>query len=165
MSVAVARVRTAPLADVPVDFRWDRATGILAARIAHPVPASAPSAQFALAGRDGAWVTLELAGDRLTGVDVVVWPAVRVVPTLVAPVVEPVTLSWRRLAAAGAVRALATPLAAEVAPDRGLVRLRVAGRRVTRTVREARDVCIDLDHTGSFAGVWLLNVPPCPEGS
>lgn len=165
MSVAVAPVRSAPFADVPVSYRWDVATGILSVRLAHLVPAGAPTAQFALAGRDGAWITLELAGDRLVGLDVVIWPTVREVPTLVPPTVEPIALSWRRLASASQVRALAAPLVVDAASQRGLMRLRVAGRRVARTVREGRDVCIDLDQGGSFAGVWLLDVPPCPEGS
>jgi hypothetical protein len=165
MSVAVAPIRPAPFAEVPVAYRWDAGTGILSVRLAHAVPVGAPSAQFALAGRDGAWITLELAGDRLVGLDIVVWPTVREVPTLVPPTVEPIALSWRRLATASQVRALAAPLVADAATARGLIRLRVAGRRVARTVREARTVCIDLDQGGSFAGVWLLDVPPCPEGS
>lgn len=165
MSAPAVPFAVSPFADVPVAYRWDAATGILTARLEHRVPAAAPAAQFALAGKDGAWITLELAGDRLIGLDVVVWPTVRPLPGLVPPVLEPVALSWRRLAAAGPVRALAAPLVADAALDRGLIRLRVAGRRVARSVREARDVCIDLDQTGSFAGIWLLNVPPCPEGS
>lgn len=165
MSVAVAPVRSAPFADVAVEYRWDAATGILSVRLAHHVPLGAPVAQFAMAGRDGAWVTLELAGDRLTGLDIVVWPTVREVPGLVPPTVEPVGLTWRRLASASQVRALSAPLVADAATVRGLIRLRVAGRRVARTVREARSVCIDLDQSGSFAGIWLLDVPPCPEGS
>lgn len=165
MSAVAASVRPAPFEGVPVSYQWDAATGILSCRVGHLVPAGSPSAQFAMAGRDGAWVTLELAGDRLVGLDVVVWPTVRSVPGLVPPVLEPTALSWRRLASAPGVRALSAPLVADVATERGLVRLRVAGRRVVRTVREARDLCIDLDATGSFAGIWLLNVPPCPEGS
>jgi hypothetical protein len=166
MSVALRPDTTrAPFADVPVAYHWDAATGILAARIAHRVRAADRESQFALAGRDGAWITLGIAGDRLLGVDIVIWPQVREVPMLVPPVVEPVGLSWRRLASAPQVRALSAPLVADVSLDRGLVRLRVAGRRVARTVREAQDVCIDLDAAGTFAGVWLLNVPPCPEGA
>jgi hypothetical protein len=166
MSVAVRPVATtAPFADIAVSYRWDPPTGILSTRLAHRVPHGAPQSQFALAGRDGAWITLELSGDRLTGVDVVIWPQLREVPQLVPPMTEPLGLSWRRLAAAPQVRALSAPLAADVAFERGLVRLRVVGRRVARTVREARDVCIDLDAAGTFAGVWLCNVPPCPEGA
>lgn len=163
MSASPRPVADATAPDVPVTYRWDAVTGILSVRLAHPD--RGPEGQFAMAGRDGSWVTLEVSGDRLVGVDIVVWPETRELPGLVAPVTEPRRLSWRRLAAAPGVRALTAPLVAESCAARGIVRIRVGGRRVVRTVREAPDVCIDLDAGGSFAGIWFLNVPPCPEGS
>lgn len=165
MSASVRPVRASNAsAAARVTYRWDDVTGILAARIERPPHVPSETNQFALAGRDGAWITLELAGDRLAGIDVVIWPTVRHVPGLVAPTVTPGTLSWRRLAMAPQVRALSAALVADASFPNGLVRLRIAGRQATRVVREADEVLIELDAAGAFAGIWLLNVPPCPEG-
>ncbi|MDX2183569.1 MAG: hypothetical protein SFW08_06265, partial [Gemmatimonadaceae bacterium] len=70
-----------------------------------------------------------------------------------------------RLARSPQVRALSAALVADAAFERGVVRLRIAGRQAARAVREAEDVLIELDAAGAFAGLWLLNVPPCPEGA
>lgn len=166
MSASVRPVRASSSASAArVSYRWDDVTGILAARIDRPRLAPASATQFALAGRDGAWITLELDGDRLAGLDVVIWPTVRHVPGLVAPTVTPGALSWRRLAMSPQVRALSAALIADASFERGVVRLRIAGRQAARVVREADDVLIELDAAGAFAGIWLLNVPPCPEGA
>jgi hypothetical protein len=164
MSAASSAVaaRVVPLA--PVAYRWDADTGILAVRVQRPFP-EGPASQIVLAGRDGAWIVLELHGGALSAVDVVVWPAIREVPRLVPPVTEPVPVTWPAASGVSAVRALSVPLVADVGDEGRVVRLRMAGRPVARTVRVANGLCVDLDRAGQFAGLWLLDVPPCPEGS
>lgn len=145
-----------------VAYRWDAATGILSARIG---PVAPDVASISLAGRDGSWVTLDIADDRLAGIEIVVWPDVRVMSLAIPAPSFARRCGWRALAARGPVRVLGAPLAAAHDPARGVVRLRVAGRPVARTVREAPAVLVDLDPAGALAGLWLCDVPPLPEGT
>lgn len=162
MASSARPARPAADASPAVAYRWDAATGILSARLGPPTD---DTMTLALAGRDGSWVSLDVAGDRLAGIEIVVWPEVRVT-TLAVPDVPPGRrCGWRALAARGPVRVLAAPLAAAHDPAQGVVRLRVAGRPVARTVREGRTVLVDLDPAGALAGLWLCEVPPIPDGT
>jgi hypothetical protein len=37
-------------------------------------------------------------------------------------------------------------------------------KRPARAIRFARDLLLELDERDRIAGLWLLNVPPFPEG-
>ena len=147
---------------LPVRYRWDADTEILIASIADGRGGGWPSTVVTIEGSTGAWVTLELRGGRFCGLEVAVWPPVRLRPLLHVP----------RPARSGHARCPATPGAAEVGVDAELVAERDAGgrtvwlgvgpQRLARPLRVARDILLDVDDAGTLAGVWLLNVPPLP---
>ncbi len=146
-----------------VRYQWDAETEILTACIDDRRGGGWPATSVTLAGPSGAWVTLDLRGGRLCGLEVAVWPPVELRAVLPPP----------RRAAGGHARC---PAAAAGAPevevevelwaerDRGggTVRLGVGPPRGARPVRVARDMLLDVDDAGALAGVWLLNVPPLP---
>ena len=57
-----------------------------------------------------------------------------------------------------------TALAAEADDAERTIHFRLGPSRQTKTVRIARDILIDVDGRDRIAGVWLLGVPPFPEG-
>ena len=57
---------------------------------------------------------------------------------------------------------MATHMIAEADSAQRNFHFRLGKPRGARTVRIARDVLLDLDEKSRIAGLWLLNVPPCP---
>jgi len=57
-----------------------------------------------------------------------------------------------------------TALAAEADDAEQTIHFKLGPLRQTTTVRIARDILIDVDGKDRIAGVWLLGVPPFPEG-
>ena len=57
-----------------------------------------------------------------------------------------------------------TAMAAEADDSERTIHFRLGPSRQTKTVRIARDILIDVDGKDRIAGVWLLGVPPFPEG-
>jgi hypothetical protein len=53
---------------------------------------------------------------------------------------------------------------AEADDSERTIHFRLGPSRQTKTVRIARDILIDVDGKDRIAGVWLLAVPPFPEG-
>jgi hypothetical protein len=147
----------------PVDYRWDEDTDILSAKVGDKVPGRSLSVD--VEGSDGSWLILDVADERIRGVEVAVWPTVRRLADLKAPAeVEEATVMVGMDKGAPAVAALEvnTPLAAESDDDERTIHFRLGPGRQVRTVRIARDMLLDIDTRDRLAGVWLLDVPPFP---
>ncbi len=56
-----------------------------------------------------------------------------------------------------------TRLAAEADRSERTIHFRLGSNRVSRTVRIARDLLVDIDLRDRIAGLWLLGVPPFPD--
>lgn len=151
-----------------VEYRWDADTEILTANVdeAGAPKAGGASGSLGLEGSDGSWVILDVAGGQIKGVEVAVWPDVRKRRSLAPPPeVEDACVSLPDAGDDGAVTSLEmdTSLIAESDPAERTIHFRVGRPRRVKTVRIARDLLIDVDSRSRIAGVWLLNVPPCPE--
>jgi hypothetical protein len=145
-------------APVPVDYRWDAATSILSARIG---AGQGGGSMVAVEGRDGSWLTLDVAGGALAGIEVAVWPRVR----HLGQVAPPPDIRDAAISVGGDADGFghaSTPITVDADPGERTFHFRLAPATPTRTLRIARDVLIDVDHRSRLAGLWLLNVPPCP---
>jgi hypothetical protein len=149
----------------PVEYRWDTDTAILTAHLAETANGSGLSGSLELAGNDGSWVILDVAGGRIRSVEIAVWPDVRKRPALhPPPEVEAaiVTVPPRRTHPGVAVVQMDTALVADANPEESTIHFRLGGLREARTLRIARDVLVDVDERDTISGIWLLNVPPFP---
>jgi hypothetical protein len=57
-----------------------------------------------------------------------------------------------------------TPLFAESDNSERVIHFKLGKPREARTVRLGQDLLLDVDRQGQLAGLWLLNVPPFPDG-
>ena len=164
MSIAV---RVEPLVGNPsdVEYRWDPDTDILTANLRTRVTGDGASGSVEIEGSDGSWLILDLNGGSVHGVEVAVWPEVRKRSALTPPS----ETTDGRVMLGGSDNGIAsiemnTALAAEADDSERTIHFRLGPSRQTRTVRIARDILIDVDGKDRIAGVWLLGVPPFPEG-
>ena len=148
-----------------VEYKWDADTDILSAQLSPMAAGEGMSGSVGLEGRDGSWLILDVAAGRINGVEIAVWPDVRRLPSLTPPstiedahVVVPARRSQPNIASLE----MDTHLSAEADPAQRNFHFRLGKPRLTRTIRLARDVLIDVDDKSQISGVWLLNVPPCP---
>jgi hypothetical protein len=157
-------VQVEPSSGTPptVEYRWDTDTDILSAQVAAGDGAETPAAAIELQGLDGSWVILDVRAGRIRGVEVAVWPDVRKLPKLQPPDADfaNVVIPGRR--AAGGSSEIDTPLSAEVDDPERIFHFRLGPGRETRAVKLASDIMIDVEPSGTVAGLWLLNVPPFP---
>jgi hypothetical protein len=153
-------------APAPVRYQWDADTELLAASLVDRHRGRAADAtSLQLEGRDGSWITLELRAGRLCGLEVAVWPPVRLRSTVAPPataeaghVTIPAALAPD---GAGDVE-VDTLLAVEADRQRRTYHFRLGRPRPTRAVRVGRDILVDVDEAGELAGLWLLHVPAQP---
>ncbi len=160
------RIEDATESSLPaVDYRWDTDTDILVAQLRATAVGEGLSGSLDIEGADGAWLTLELSGGRLSALEVAVWPDVATVPVL--PLPEGIDAGRLRVPQGSAGDALAaveveTKIRAVAdAPER-TIHFRIGPTRATRAVRVARDLLVEVDGRSRIAGLWLLNVPPFP---
>jgi hypothetical protein len=151
-----------------VEYRWDADTDILSAQLSPPAAGEGMSGSVGLEGTDGSWLILDVAAGRINGVEVAVWPDVRKLPVLNPPgqvedahVVVPSRQSQRDIASLE----MDTRLVAEADQDQRTFHFRLGKPRITRTIRLARNLLVDVDEKSRISGLWLLNVPPCPAAS
>lgn len=160
-------VQVEPAGGTPaaVEYRWDADTAILTAHVAEHGNGSGMSGSVELAGNDGSWLTLDVNGGRVRGVEVAVWPDVRKHSALSPPAeieAARILVPPRSGDTGVAVLQMDTALVAEANPEESTIHFRFGARRAVRTVRIARDVLLDLDEHDVLSGIWLLNVPPFP---
>lgn len=151
-------------ASAPVDYRWDEDTDILTAQVDDS--AGGRSLSVDVEGRDGSWLILDVADERIRGVEVAVWPTVRKRANLKPPdEVEQAHVRVGRsdVAVPASAVEVDTPVAAESDHAERTIHFRLGPGRQVRTVRIARDMLLDIDARDRLAGVWLLDVPPFPD--
>lgn len=163
----IVRIEPTDSALAGVVYRWDSDTAILSATLTDELCSEGTTGSLELAGSDGSWVTLDVAGGSVHGVEVAVWPDVRKLPALRAPAeVE----RGRLVVPLGnpdegiTVLQMDTTLMAESDPAEHTIHFRLGGRRPVRTVGIARDILVDVGDDDAISGIWLLNVPPFPGG-
>ena len=160
--------------------------------VAEGVPTLEPgmSGSVEIEGRDGSWLVLDVAAGSVRGIEIAVWPDVRHRSSLRPPAdATParVVLSGRRAAAVsvfassagggrgggrGGVRAMPadavdslevnTAVAAESDDAERTIHFILGPTRPVTHFRVARDLVFDVDERSRLAGLWLLDVPPCP---
>jgi hypothetical protein len=163
-------VQLEPLAEPParVQYTWDPDTDILSAQLTPRATGDGLSGSVGLEGKDGSWVILDVAAGRINGVEVAVWPDVRRLAELRLPSnIQDALVVFPRNRAKSDVASfeMATAMIAEADSAQRNYPLRLGKPRSGRTVRIAHDVLLDLDEKSQIAGLWLLNVPPCPPPS
>ncbi|GLC26061.1 hypothetical protein rosag_25740 [Roseisolibacter agri] len=148
-----------------VRYQWDADTELLVASIGDRRNGGAAAASLELEGADGSWLTIELRAGRFCGLEVAVWPPVRLRTAVEPPLAtEPGHVSVPELLALGATTDVEvdTQLVVEADRQRRTYHFRLGRSRPTRAVRVGRDILLDVDEDGDLAGLWLLNVPAQP---
>ena len=170
------QVGAPPARLVATRYRWDADTGILVARLTSAVglptddagDGHARAGAVELEGPDGSWVTLDLRGGRVCGLQIAVWPSIRRRLGLTPPLVDrdgsvgvPAAPTEGDAVAPTVVELeVDTDLAVDADPAAGVFHLRVGRPRAVRVVRVGRDMLVDVDAAGVLAGLWLTAVPP-----
>ena len=149
-----------------VKYTWDSDTEILSAHLRPGAEGSGLSGSVGLEGADGSWVILDVNGGRINAVEVAVWPEVLTRSVLDVPakvedaiVLIPAARSSREIRSVE----VATSLTAESNPAKSTIHFRLGKASKTRAIRLASDILLDVDAQNRVAGLWLLNVPPCPS--
>lgn len=148
-----------------VRYRWDADTEILSASIVDRRGGGSVATTVELEGSDGSWVSLELRGGRFCGIEVAVWPPVKMRSTLTPPTTsQPGHASLPPTMVGNTISDVEvdTPLAAESDRHERTFHLRVGAPRKSRAVRVGQSILLELDDADQLAGLWLLNVPPVP---
>jgi hypothetical protein len=154
-----------PLARVP--FQWDPQTEILTGALPGDDGARGFTGSVELEDPNGAVITLDVLNGALRAIEVVVWPRVKQVETLVPPRAKrtaKVRFSSRPSQPGIGVVEVDTSLSARRSSDESVIHLRVAPGRRSEAVAIAENVLLDLDARGEVIGFWLCDVPPFPVG-
>ena len=149
-----------------VKYTWDSDTEILSAHLRPGAEGSGLSGSVGLEGSDGSWVILDVNGGRINAVEVAVWPEVQQRASLTAPSkVEDAAVLIPAARSSREIRSLEVPtnLTAESDPAKKTIHFRLGQAAETRAIRLASDILLDIDAQNRVAGLWLLNVPPCPS--
>lgn len=165
MKIVVQIGPTADGAPPEVAYRWDLDTDILSAQVTGGVASEGMSGSVGLEGADGSWLILDVASGRINGVEIAVWPQVRQMPALVPPrQIEDlhVSIPSRRSQPDIASMETTTHMFAESDAGQRTFHFRLGKPKLSRTIRLARDLLLDVDEKSQITGLWLLNVPPGP---
>jgi hypothetical protein len=149
-----------------VKYTWDADTEILSAHLRPGADGSGLSGSVGLEGADGSWVILDVNGGRINAVEVAVWPEVQTRTVLDLPAkVEDAAVLIPAARSSREIRSVevATSLTAESNPAKSTFHFRLGTASKTRAIRLASDILLDVDAQNRVAGLWLLNVPPCPN--
>lgn len=167
MASAGFEVRVEPLGGAlpVVTWRLDEETEILAGGFKVPARGQqGVSASVELADPDGAIVVLDIHSGRLTGLDIVIWPAVELRTALTPPVPSSdAEILWPARpapAASTAALELETGLSATINGTGTVLHLALSGTRAAETVRIGDRLLVDIDPRQRLAGFWLLDLPP-----
>ena len=167
MSSAGFEVRVEPLGgSLPVvTWRLDEETEILAGGFKVPSRGQlGVSASVELADPEGAIVVLDIHSGRLTGLDIVIWPAVELHAALTPPFPSrDAEILWPARPAPAATTAaleLETGLSATINGSGTVLHLVLASGRPAETVRIGDRLLVDIDSRQRLAGFWLLDLPP-----
>jgi hypothetical protein len=149
-----------------VKYTWDSDTEILSAHLRPGAESSGLSGSVGLEGADGSWVILDVNGGRINAIEIPVWPEVQQRSNLETPkkieeaaVLIPAARSSKEIKSVE----VATSLTAESDPAKSIIHFQLGKPSKTRAIRLATDILLDVDAKNCVAGLWLLNVPPCPS--
>ena len=148
-----------------ISFKWDDETEILAGHFKGASKAGGLTGSVELEGSDGAFVVLDVAQGVVQGLEVVVWPQVDVVSSLMAPAAKQkgrLTLPARRSQPNIAAVEVETAITATKSGDQKTIHLRVGAKRPVTVTQLADHLLVECDAGGKIAGFWLLNLPPFP---
>ena len=160
-------VQLGPPSGTPAEvaYKWDPDTEILSAQLSSTGTGEGMSGSVGLEGSDGSWLILDVNAGRINGVEIAVWPDVRQLPALAPPShIEDVqvVIPSRRSQPNIASMETTTRMIAEADAAQRNFHFRLGKPKLTRTIRIARDVLLDVDDKSQITGLWLLNVPPGP---
>jgi hypothetical protein len=145
-----------------IAWRWEPETDILAGGL-QPTP-EGEVASLELSGHDGSVVVVDLVGNRLASLDVVVWPEVTTVAGLLPPAPSrrgALLVQAPRPIPAGEIE---VALAVRASPDEDVIHVRVGAPRPAVVLQAADHLLVELDEAGGLAGFWLTGVPPLDGG-
>jgi hypothetical protein len=145
----------------PVSYRWDTDTDILSAQL-EGSPPEGPVATVEVQGHDGSWMILDVRGGRIRGIEVAVWPDVRKILALSPPEAEAGEVVRPANHASGGASAVDSALSAEVDDPERIFHFRFGPSAESQAIRVGSDLLVDVERSGTVAGIWLLNVPPFP---
>lgn len=149
-----------------VTFKWDPETEILSGHFKGAGKAEGLTGTVELEGPDGSFAVLDVAGGRLRGLEVVVWPETQTVPSLTPPAATErgrLMLPARPSQPGIAAVEVDTHMVAEKTPDDSTIHLRVGPQRKVKLIQVAENLMLELDEASEIAGFWLLEVPPFPH--
>jgi hypothetical protein len=150
-----------------VSYRWDADTEILSANLKPAADGTGLSGSVGIEGVDGSWLILDVNGGRINAVEVAVWPEIQERTSLPVPtkVEEAAVLIPAKSPKELRTLEVATHVSAEADQHGKTFHFRIGQPAETRSVRLASDILLDIDGDNRVAGLWLLNVPPCPSPS
>lgn len=152
-----------------VEFHWDFETEILTARLSIVGPTRASEARtIELGDEGGAFVTLGLDGDIVTGLEVVVWPKCAVSGELAPPPTERrgrMEVQLDEAAWEAGVVDLTVELSCEKNDGGSTIHIGVGDPRQSDCVILAENLWAEVDRSDWLAGFWLLGVPPFPSAA
>jgi hypothetical protein len=149
-----------------VSFKWDPETEILSGQFKGAGQAEGLTGTIELEGADGSFVVLDVAGGRLRGLEVVVWPETQTVEGLTPPSATErgrMVLPSRGSQPGIAVVEVDTHMMADKSPNDSVIHLRIGAQRKAKLVQVADHLMLELDGKSEIAGFWLLAVPPFPQ--
>ena len=149
-----------------IRWNWDDETDILSGSMAGARKAGGLTGTIELTDDEGSIAVVDVAGGRIQGLDIVVWPEVTEISGLEAPeagrdgaVILPPRPSQPGVAAVE----VDTTLSVAANPRHDTLHLRIGTKRQVEVIRAADRLLIEIDGKGRLAGFWLLNVPFGPE--
>jgi len=155
--------------DLPdLEFVWEPGTEILSGKINEQEGMLGYTGSIEFEDGRGAVLTLDFQQGGFVGIEIVVWPAAKVVEDLGAPkpsrqgrLVVPARPSQPGIA----IMEIDVPIAARKGPDGSIIHLQVGELGAKDWVHVANGLMLELDRFGDLAGFWLIDVPPCPPPS
>ena len=150
-----------------IAWRWDPETDILTGAVKRSSAKATPglTGSVELEGGDGSFVLLDVVSGSIRGVEVVVWPDVRTVPSLPVPAEAKhgdVELAGRRSQPSVAAVEIDASIAIDTNANESTFHVRLGALRPVKPVRVADGLLVEVDGHGELAGLWLTEVPPFP---
>jgi hypothetical protein len=148
-------------------WSWDTETDILSGSFKSTGNSTGLTGTVELTDDVGSVAVLDVAGGVLRGIDIVVWPEVASQSTLTPPAPSRdgrVLLPSRASQPGIASLEMDTTLSMSTDAAQQIFHLRIGGRQPVQVVRIADRCLVEVDQRSRLAGLWLLDVPPFPEG-
>lgn len=149
-----------------IRWNWDDETDILSGAMAGVRKGGGLTGTIELTDDEGSVAVVDVAGGRVQGLDIVVWPEITEIPGLAAPEAgrDGVVMLPPRPSQPGIASVeVDTTLSVAANPRHDLLHLRIGTKRQVEAIRVADRLLIEVDGKGRLAGFWLLSVPFGPE--